>query len=311
MRGRRGEQPVGKGLAAQALRAGADQDDGAAVLDGVLCVVQRLLRLVQIGVLRCAALADQNDIRFFRNGAAVHPVEVGAARAMRKGHVAGHGIDDLLVLVQNDIDDEVHAADRGGFLQILADGVSVQTAGAGQRRDHEPVIGLDGQRRGNAGHDGLRAAGIAGKIMKLDVAQADPEIGFRDCTGDVHRRSVCGVAQVDAVGRIGVDAADRLIAFPADQTDDLLRRVPAVRAERQHDGDVLRPDARPVQLVQNTGEDLVRGQGTRDIAGDDRDPLAGSGQLMERCRADGVRQRPRDRIRPPAFMLDGGGMEDT
>lgn len=119
--------------------------------------------------------------------------------------------------------------------------------------------------------------------MKLDVAQADPEIGFRDCAGDVHRRSVCGVAQVDAVGRIGVDAADRLIAFPADQTDDLLRRVLPVRAERQHDGDVLRPDARPVQLVQNAGEDLIRGQGTRDIAGDDRDPLAGSGQRMERC----------------------------
>ena len=48
-------------------------------------------------------------------------------------------------------------------------------------------------------------------------AAADPEVGFRDCAGDVHRRSVCGVAQVDAVGRIGVDAADRLIAFPADQ----------------------------------------------------------------------------------------------
>ena len=100
---------------------------------------------------------------------------------MRKGHITGHGIDDLLVLVQNDIDDEIHAADRGGFLQILADGVPVQTAGAGQRRDHEPVVGLNGQRRGNA------------------------------------------------------------------------------------------------------GEDLIRGQGTRDIAGDDRDPLAGSGQLMERC----------------------------
>ena len=114
MRGRRGEQPVRKGLAAQAFRAGADQDDGAAVLDGVLCVVQRLLRLVQIGVLR-------------------------------------------------------------------------------------------------------RAAGISGKIMKLDVAQADPEVGFCDCAGDIHRRSACGVAQVDAVGRIGVDAADRLIAFPADQ----------------------------------------------------------------------------------------------
>ena len=53
--------------------------------------------------------------------------------------------------------------------------------------------------------------------MKLDVAQADPEIGFRDCAGDVHWRSVCGVAQVDAAGRIGVDAADRLITFPADQ----------------------------------------------------------------------------------------------
>ena len=53
--------------------------------------------------------------------------------------------------------------------------------------------------------------------MKLDVAQADPEIGFRDCAGDVHRRSVCGVAQVDAAGRIGVDAADRLITVPADQ----------------------------------------------------------------------------------------------
>ena len=60
MGSRRGEQPVGEGLAAQTLRAGADQDDGAAVLDGVLCVVQRLLRLVQIGVLRRAALADQN-----------------------------------------------------------------------------------------------------------------------------------------------------------------------------------------------------------------------------------------------------------
>ena len=144
--------------------------------------------------------------------------------------------------------------------------------------------------------------------MKLDVAQADPEIGFRDCAGDVHRRSVCGVAQVDAVGRIGVDAADRLIAFLADQTDDLLRRVPAVRAERQHDGDVLRPDARPVQLVQNAGEDLIRGQGTRDIAGDDRDPLASAWSGDEPM---GCASAHETASGPRRSCSMGGGMEDT
>ena len=89
MGGRRGEQPVGEGLAAQTLRAGTDQDDGAAVPDGVFRIVQYLLRLVQIGVLRCAALTDQNDIRFCGDGTAVHPVEIGAARAMGAGHVSG------------------------------------------------------------------------------------------------------------------------------------------------------------------------------------------------------------------------------
>ena len=52
----RPDQPFFKLGTAQTLVAGTDHDDRAAVSHGMLRVVKRFLGLIEVGVLRCAAL---------------------------------------------------------------------------------------------------------------------------------------------------------------------------------------------------------------------------------------------------------------
>ena len=292
--GGRVQHPLLEHLFAQALLAGADQDDRAAVLHGVLGVVQRLLGLIEVQVLRRAALADQHDVRAAVQFLQIHFIQEPAALAVRLDQIASHRAHDLLVLVQHHVDDEVHAADLRRLLQILPQRVRVQIARVGLLANHHAVVALDGLAGGHAGHDGLRAAGIACKVVILDVAQADAPVGLGHGAGDVHRRARVGDAHVHAVGAVGIHTADFIERALAGQLLHLLGRMAAMAAQREHQRHVLGPAARGVQLVQQRGQDAVARAGAGDVAGDDGDLFAGMHDLLQPRRADGVFQRAHD-----------------
>ena len=87
-----------------------------------------------------------------------------------------HGVDNVLVLVQDHVDDVVDAADGTGFLNILPDGVALQLACTGRFRHHHPVVDLNGIGGRGTGHNRFGSAGVAGKVVKFNVAQTDSNI---------------------------------------------------------------------------------------------------------------------------------------
>ena len=210
---------------------------------------------------------------------------------MRLDRVACHGVDDVLVLVEHHVHDIVHAADASGFLNVRADGIAVQLPGAGAFPHHHAVICLNCRRGGNARHDRLRAAGVAGKVMKFDVAGADAKICFGHNAGNVDRRSGACRAEVGAVVRVGVHAPHAAPDALTRKAALLLLRVMAVRAKRKHDSNIAIPAARRRELVQNGRQNFIDRHGPGDIARNDGNLLPRFYQLPQRLCADGVRQR--------------------
>ena len=186
-------------LLAQTFAAGAYQHDCAALFHCVLGVIQRLLCLIQVQILGRAALRNDHHIRSFRNRDRVQLVQERAAFAVRLRHIARACVDDLLVLVQHHVQDEVHTHHGRGFLDVLTHGIAFELARARGRLHHAAVVRLNCRARGNAGHDGLRAAGIACKIMIFNIAQADSAVGFRNRAHDIHRRAAAGLPDMYAI----------------------------------------------------------------------------------------------------------------
>ena len=133
------------------------------------------------------------------------------------------------MLVQHHIQNEINTTDPTGLLNVLPYRVGVQVAGASFRTNHHGVVGLNGIPGGNAGHNGFDTAGITGKVVKFDVAQANTVIRFCHRPGDVHGRAGIGGAQMDTILGIGIDAADFLAGTAACQLFYLLGGVVPVR----------------------------------------------------------------------------------
>ena len=262
----------------------------------MLGVVQRLLRLVEIQVLRCAALTDQHDVRAPGNGLLIQRVEEGAARAVRLDRVARDGVDDVLVLVEHDVDDIVDAEDAPGLLDVLADGVAVELARVRLRTDHHAVVALDGIAGGNAGHDALCAAGIPGKVVILNVGKADHAVGLSHGTENIHGRSGVRRTQMHAVVRIGIDTAQLLPPALTGQMALLVGRVAPVAAQRKDESDVLFIHACGIETVEQGRQNLPRRAGAGNVRGDDGDLLAGVHDLLDGGRADGRVQRGADGV---------------
>ena len=208
--------------------------------------------------------------------------------------VTRHRPDDLLMLAEDHVEDEVDAAQGPGLLNIHPQGVGLQGPGASLAPDHHGVVGLDGVPRGHAGHNGLGPAGVAGKVVVLNVSQADAPVRLRHGAGDVYRRSGGGDAHGDAVGGIAVHAGDLAPHALSCQLFSLLIRMPPVAAQGEHQRDVLPPDPRRIQLIQQGGHHLIGGHGPGDVAGDDGDLLAGADDLPQAGGADGLGQGPSD-----------------
>ena len=194
------------------------------------------------------------------------------------------------MLAQHHIQDKVDAADGCRFLNIHADRVRLEPAGSGLIAHHHRVVRLNGRSGRAAGHDGLGAARVTGKVVELHVAEADAPVGFSDYARDIHRSPHSRGAHVHAVGRVAVDAADLIPGALTGQAAALLIGLLPVAAEGKHQGDVLFGHAGGVQLIQQSGHDLRRGHGARQVAGDDGDLLAWMHDLTEARGADRLAQ---------------------
>ncbi len=281
--------PLLKGGLPQALRAGTHQYDYAAVTHGVLGVVQRLLQLVEVEVLGCAALAHHHYVCVFVQLAAIQAVQLAAGVALGGHEVAAGGVDHALVLVQHHVDDEVQPHHAAGLLQVQPHG-ALHVAGVRGRVHHEGVVGLDGLEGADSRHDGLGAAGIAGKVVVLHVAQRDAHVGLGNLPQDVHGRAMAGLAKVHEACRVPVEHGQLAVVGPHDGAQLVLRLRPvATKCNRQQH--VLVPHARGVQLVHDGRQYRGGGKGARHVAGDDAYALAGPHEVAQVRRADGVGQR--------------------
>ena len=154
------------------------------------------------------------------------------------------------------------------------------------------MVGLDGVPGGDAGHDGLGAAGIAGEIVIFNVAQTDSPVGLRHHPRDVHRGSRPGDAHTHAVGRLAVHAGDFVPRpFPC-QLSALFGGVLPVGAQGEHQRDILPPDTGGIQLVQQRGHDFIGRHGAGDVTGDDGHLFPGVHQLPQAGGFYGRLQRP-------------------
>ena len=127
--------------------------------------------------------------------------------------------------------------------------------------------------------------------MVLDIAQADPPVRLRHPAVDVHRRAPGGDAHMDAVRHIGVHTGDLGEGLLPRQMALLRLRMGPMAAQGEDQGDVLRPDAGAVQLLQQRGHHHPGGHGACDVAGDDGDLLPRADQVPQTRRADGRCQR--------------------
>ena len=246
-----------------------------------------------------------------RNRFAVHLIEVLTSDAVCLDDITRHSIHDMLVLVQYRVDDVVDRAEVQGLLQILADRIALQLARTGIRRNHQRMVALDCLGRGYAGHQGLDAAGITGKIVKFNIAERDAEISLRYGPRNRERGSVRGSPHQYAVIRVGVDAADLVIGIIARQSSALLFRLRSVASESEDHRDILIRDSRCLQFSQNRGKHVIAGKRPGDIARDDRDLLSRFYHRAEFRRADRIFQGIVNRIRAAALVLQFVGRQDS
>ena len=258
----------------------------------MLGIVQGFLGLVEVQIFGCASLTHQHDIRPPGELLAVEGIQKGTAGPVGFHHIPGHRPDDLLVGVQHHIDDEVHPHHGGGLLDVLPDRIAGELSRAGGSFHHTAVVGLDGIPGGDARHDGLGTAGVAGEVVVLDVAQADAPVRLRHPPVDVHRGTPGRGAHMDTVVYIQVHAADLPPGLLSRKMGHLFRGVLAVAAQGKYQRNVLRAHTGAVQFLQNRRQHGPGGHGPGDVAGDDGHLLTGADDLAQPGRPDGLSQRP-------------------
>ena len=170
--------PLLEDLLPEALAAAGDEHDHAALAHRAADVVERLLRLVEVDVLGPASGRGDHHVGGLRDAQVATRVVRGGALPVRLEVVAGHGVDDALLLVEHDVEDEVDADEAAGLVDVLAHRVAVEDAGPRRGREHHAVVVADGGVGAEAGHDRLGAAAEAGEVVVLDVAGADAQVGL-------------------------------------------------------------------------------------------------------------------------------------
>ena len=281
--------PLRKRVLAQSLRARAHQHYDAAVFHGVLRVVERLLQLVQVQVLRRAALAHHHDVRVLVKLAAVQRVQLAARVALRGHKVARGAVHHVLLLVEDHVHDEVEAHHGAGFLKVEADG-ALHVAGARGRVHHERVVCLDRGECGATGHDGLGAAGVAREVVVLHVAERDAHVRRRDLCQHVDRRAVRRGAHVRKPARVPVQHAQAPVVRAHDRTE-LVFRLRAMATQRDGQKHVLVAHAGGMELVHHGRQHRRRGKRPRHVARYHAHGLARAHQLAQTRRAYGRRKR--------------------
>lgn len=249
-----GLDPAGEGRTAVAFVAGCGNDHDAALSHGVLRVIDGFLRLIEIDILRIAAGGNDDDISRFLDIHSVEAIQKTAGVTMRCDGISGRSIGDLLVIIQDYIYDEVGRTVRCRFFDILAHGISRKMPCIRTGADHISVIRLDRGKRSAARHDGFHAAGIAGKVVVLDIAEKDAAVGFGNRAEDIDGGPIPADAEMHAVFRIAVDAFHFVIRPLTDEALSFLFRQMAMGPQRKDDGDIFLADARSFQLLQDTGD---------------------------------------------------------
>ena len=103
--------------------------------------------------------------------------------------LAGERTRDLLGVVEEDVEREVHSGRSGDGTDGVMDGVAVDHApGRPWVADPARVVKREGRlQTGQARRDHLRAAAEAGEEMRLDETRRDPEVCVDPLSGERER----------------------------------------------------------------------------------------------------------------------------
>ena len=212
----------------------------------------------------------------------------------------GHGYGSGSA-VEGHVDDEIEPRQARGGEHLVVDGVTFEHSGPRRRGgEHvESVVADDALVAGDRGQDRLAAAGEAGELMGLDLAEGDPQVGLGDAPVHQQRRAARGAADRHEVVGAGVVVRDAQSASPflAEQPPDLVGRGRAMGAHADDHLDVVAREARAGELLHDGTEQRAAGRGPGRIRGDDRGRAPATGELVQRRCARGLGERRRQRRR--------------
>ncbi len=148
-------------------------------------------------------------------------------------------------------------------------------------------------RVGHAGEDALGRATVAHKLMILDIAHGDLQLGGQEATVEVDARAQGGLAEKLQVG-LGIVIVDRRAApgGVANERARLALRSGAMHAAGDNDGDGIAQEAGRGQLVKHGGQQLRGRDGTGHIVNEDGGAARGLCELAQRRRVQRLPQRP-------------------
>ncbi len=279
--------------AADALRAAAECDNGAARPHGRQAGDEALDALVEGGVQRVAAAVRQHHVGR-RLDARAGAVDDEAARLrVRRLQVPREGPHHAALAVHDDVERKVGRRHAGDGQRFLVAGVASEVGVAGRRIAHErlAVEVADSAEVGHAGADGLAPAAEAGHEVRLDqpgghaetgldvaAVQSDAAAGPAPAGQLDQLRLVLGLVVDDAV------AAGRL----AEHLRVLLGAAGAVHAGGHEDQYLAARDTGGLDLREQFREEARIGHGTGDVADENHHvPRPPPGQpMLQRRRAD-------------------------
>src|ERR687887_2128015 len=131
-------EPLQEVRAAEPVGALGDEDDVAAFGAGVSSHLQRLVRLYEVDVVRCAAGGGDDERALLRNLYRVRVGVFGAGAAVGRAPLAGGEAPDAPALVRHRVDEERGRALGGDALALLVHGVAVEPPGADARAPPAP-----------------------------------------------------------------------------------------------------------------------------------------------------------------------------
>ncbi len=118
------------------------------------------------------------------------------ADAHHLGRLSGNHLHDLLVVVQNGVQRQVHPEHPPHFLHVLAGRVVFEMTEHGPGEGHHGVICVDGLTAGEADNRALHTARVAHELMRLDVPDDDANVRVDEEPVHLHRCSAARGAEV-------------------------------------------------------------------------------------------------------------------